>query len=84
MLVLGWLLRTILTHVLAKDLEVFKAKLTAEAASASENLRARFELAAKEHEARFSVLHQRRAEVIADLYGQLEHAHTRAKLLKRL
>ena len=59
LLVLGYVGRSIFNHALNKALEKFKGQL---------------QLAAKEHEIRFSKLHEKRAEVIAELYKLLTKA----------
>jgi len=59
LLVLGFLGRSLLSNALDKDLEKFKGQL---------------QLAATEHEIRFSRLHEKRAEVIAELYKLLVQA----------
>lgn len=75
LVVLGWLTRSVVQHWLTKDVEQFKATLLAESASASEQLKHELGLAAVEHNVRFSKLHERRAEVIAELYGLLVEAY---------
>jgi hypothetical protein len=69
--VAGWLIRTGIAARLTQDLEVFKTKLKAGADTEIERLRNSLQMAALEHQVRFSKLHERRAEVIADVYGQL-------------
>jgi hypothetical protein len=59
LLVLGFLGRSVVKSVLAKDLEEFKAKLA---------------LTTVEHQVRFSTLHEKRAEVLAELYKLLVRA----------
>ena len=56
LLVLGFLGRSLMSSVLAKDIEKFKAEL---------------HVAAVEHQVRFSKLHEKRAEVLAELYNLL-------------
>jgi hypothetical protein len=69
--VLAWLARSFGSQLLAKDLEKFKADLSATSSSASERLKHELQLTALEHQVTFSKLHERRAEVIAELYGLL-------------
>ncbi len=59
LLVLGFMGRALLSNALDKDLEKFKGQL---------------QLAATEHEIRFSRLHEKRADVIAELYKLLVKA----------
>ena len=56
---LGYFGRSLVSQVLAKDIEKFKADL---------------QLAAVEHQVRFSKLHERRAEILAELYELLVRA----------
>jgi len=75
LLLLGWLARSLGSQVLAKDLEKFKAELSAASSATTEHLKHELQRAALEHQVRFSKLHERRAEVIAELYGLLVEAH---------
>ena len=63
LLVLGFLGRSLMSAVLAKDLEKFKAGL---------------QQAGIEHQIRFSKLHEKRATVLAELYKLLVEASWRA------
>ena len=74
LLVLGWLARSLGSQLLAKDLEKFKADLAAASSSTSERLKHDLQVTALEHQVRFSRLHERRAEVIAELYSLLVEA----------
>ena len=58
-LVIGYFGRSLMMQVLAKDVAKFKANL---------------QIAAVEHQVRFSKLHKRRAEVLAELYKLLVEA----------
>src|SRR5258706_3765597 len=75
LLVLGWLARSLGSQLLAKDLEQFKASLAAASSAATERLKHDLQVAALEHEVRFSKLHERQAEVIAEAYALLVEAH---------
>lgn len=74
LLVLAWLARSFGSQLLAKDLEKFKSSLTAASCEATERLKHELQLVAHEHQVRFSRLHERRAEVIANLYVLLVEA----------
>ena len=74
LVVLGWLARSLGSQLLAKDLETFKADLAAASSATTERLKHDLQLAALEHQVRFSKLHERRAEVVAELYGLLVEA----------
>lgn len=73
--VLGWLAKAIVVQLLTKDIENFKSSLKAEAEIASQKLQHDLQLVTIEHQIRFSKLHEKRAEVIAELYGYLVQAH---------
>jgi len=73
--VLGWLSKSLISQLLAKDIESFKIALKSESESASEKLRHELEKAMIEHQVRFSKLHEKRAEVIAELYSLLVQAY---------
>ena len=64
-----------LRNDLSRDLEKFKADLSAKHDMEIERLRNDLRIAASEHETRFTRLHETRAEVIAELYKRLVHAH---------
>jgi hypothetical protein len=61
----AWLIKTALTSKLTRDTEEFKAQL---------------QKIAVEHQVRFSKLHEKRAEVIADLYERLVKDQWAARL----
>jgi len=58
-----------------EKLETHKAQLKAQSDVESERLRAQLSIAATEHQVKFSRLHDKRAEVITDLYSLLVQAH---------
>ncbi|MGH9680998.1 MAG: hypothetical protein ACRD4Y_13705, partial [Candidatus Acidiferrales bacterium] len=70
----AWVARTVVSRLLDRDIEGFKAKLKADADIEIERLKSSLEIAAREHEIRFSRLHARRAEVIDELYKFLVEA----------
>ena len=71
LVVLGFLARSVIRAWLAKDLEKFKVELKSTSDTAIERLKADLQRAAFEHQVRFSKLHEKRAEVIAQLYKYL-------------
>jgi hypothetical protein len=75
LVVLGWLCRSLGSQILAKDLEQFRTQLSAASNSAAEQLKHELHIVATEHQVRYAKLHERRAEVIAELYGFLVEAH---------
>lgn len=71
---LGFLFRSIMKHLLSKDIEVFKTRLKADSDATLASMSHDLTIAAIEHEVRFSSLHQTRAEVIAEIYRLLSEA----------
>ena len=71
---LAFLGRSFVGALLAKDLERFKADLVSASHSAVERLKADLQLAAVEHQVRFTRLHEKRAEVLAEMYRLLVEA----------
>jgi hypothetical protein len=67
----AWLTKTLITNRLALDVEAFKTEVRARADAEIERLKSTLQMAALEHQVRFSKLHEKRAEVIAKLYTQL-------------
>ncbi len=58
-----------------EKLETHKAQLKAQSDIETERLRSQLNITATEHQVRFSRLHNKRAEVIAELYGLLVQAY---------
>ncbi len=75
LVLLGWLARSFGAQLLAKDLEKFKMELSAATSNASEHLKHELQKTALEHQVRFSKLHERRGEVVAEIYSLLVEAH---------
>jgi hypothetical protein len=72
---IAWLLKSALAAWIAKDAEKFKATLKADADREIESLKHSLQMIATEHQVRFSKMHERRAEVIEDLYKKLTHLY---------
>jgi hypothetical protein len=68
---LVWLFRSLISQALARDIEGYKVKLATEHSVAIEKLKADLRAAAFEHETRFARLHERRVEILAELYKKL-------------
>lgn len=79
---LAWLTKNIITHFLDKDVEKYKRRLETEATREIEGFKSQLYMIAKEHEVRFSKLHEKRAEIIADLYSLLYKAHVTVNVLE--
>src|ERR1700722_11976115 len=69
--ILGWLGKSLLERLITRDTKQFESDLKAKADVAIETLKSTLQLKTIEHQVRFSKLHERRAEVIAKLYGYL-------------
>jgi hypothetical protein len=69
--VIGYFLRGVFSQVLSRDLEKFKADLSAKHEIEIERLRNDLRIAASEHETRFTRLHETRAQAVAELYRRL-------------
>jgi hypothetical protein len=67
----AWLIRSLIQHVLSKDVETFKNQLRTQSDLELERLRHSLKLVAAEHEKRTHLLQERRAQVIAELYSKL-------------
>jgi len=70
--VLGWLGKSLLEKTLARDSQRLEYELKAKADSAIEQLRSQLQLQAIEHQIRFSSLHEKSAETIAEVYARLQ------------
>lgn len=71
LVVLGFLAKSLMSQLLAKDLERFKASLSQASCSAMEELKHQLNLTAHEHSVRFSRLHDRQAQVVEEVYARL-------------
>lgn len=69
--VIGLLGKSLLDKLIARDTKQFETDLKAKSDTAIERLRSDLQLRSIEHQVRFSRLHEKRASVIADLYGHL-------------
>ena len=67
----AYLIKTALAQRLLLDAEGFKAQLKTSADVEIERLKVSLQMSALEHQVRFSKLHEKRAEVIAELYRRL-------------
>lgn len=66
--VVAWLIRAAISQSLVLQTEKFKMKLKAEADIEIERLKSALQMTAVEHQVRFANLHEKRAEVIAEIY----------------
>jgi hypothetical protein len=72
--VLGYLGKSLLERIIVRDTKRFETELRAKSDITMERLKNELQLSTVEHQVRFSRLHEKRAEVIADLYGLLVEA----------
>ena len=70
----AWLARSIIDQFLSKDLERFKSELASASSLSAERTRHELALAAQEKGLLLTKLHEKRAQVIAELYGLLVEA----------
>ncbi|HXX20092.1 MAG TPA: hypothetical protein VEJ46_11875 [Candidatus Acidoferrum sp.] len=70
-----WLLKSIWSQVLSRDLETFKSNLESRNAIEIERLRDELKRVAFEHETRYARLHEKRAEVLEELFKRLVKAN---------
>ncbi len=78
-LMVGWLARSIILHMLNKDVENHKLQLKHEADIQIERVKHEFQLKSAEHRIRFADFHGKRAEVISGLYEHVVRAHRAVK-----
>jgi hypothetical protein len=76
---LYWLAKFAIKHVLARNLEMHKAGLSAASTREIESLKAELSRVAREHDVVFQRLHGERAEVIKDLYLKVRALSKAAK-----
>jgi hypothetical protein len=68
---IGERIKRSIEHEYAEKLEAYKAKLAAENAIELERTRSALTIATTEHQIRFSKLHEKQAEVVAETYSRL-------------
>ena len=67
----GWLTKKLIDSQLARETEAFKIRLQGDANVEVERLKSSLQMTTLEHQVRFSKLHEKRAEVIAEVYAKL-------------
>jgi phosphate/sulfate permease len=68
-------LKSSIKHEYDEKIETHKAQLKAQSDLEAERLRSQLNIASIEHEVKFAGLHNKRAEVIAELYSLLVQAY---------
>jgi hypothetical protein len=72
----AWLIRSVLTQYLNKDIEKYKSQLSFENAKQIESLKTQLQISAKEHDIRFNKLHEIRAGILSELFILLANLKT--------
>jgi len=70
----AWLIRSLLKQLLSKDIEIHKTQLKTESDRNLETFRATLQQRATEHQILFSRLHDKRANIVAELYSKMVEA----------
>jgi hypothetical protein len=74
----AWVARSLITHWLTRNATAFESKLKADVGREMESFRNSFQIIAAEQQIRFSNLHQKRAEIVAELYKRLAQVEREA------
>ena len=69
-----WLAKSLITHVLSRNIEIYKVELKRESDKEVERLRSNLQIAAQERQIVFNKLHEQRALVIVESYKLLNDA----------
>jgi hypothetical protein len=72
---IAWLAKKILESYLAQDIEIYKSNLSNASQKEIELFKAQLQSLSKEHDVRYTKLHERRVEIISKLYTLLQEAH---------
>jgi hypothetical protein len=67
----AWLIKSLVSHFLSKDVESYKQQLQSESTVELERLRHELRLLASAHEKQMHLLQEQRAKTIAELYSKL-------------
>jgi len=81
---LAWLARTIIIQLISKDLEKFKHDLKAQADMQLAGYVADLQLIAAREQTRFNLLHQQRAQAVAEVYALISRTHRAARAFTNL
>lgn len=79
----AWLMKTLTSQFLAKDLENYKSQIQFQNQRELTKFKSEIEKTAFEHQIIFSRLHDRRAEILAELYGSIVKLYDLASLFVR-
>lgn len=78
---LAWLSKFLVSHWLTKDIERFKSELQIAATTGVEEIKAHLAQLSTEHQVRFSILHNKRAEIISEIYEKIVDAYSHTLVL---
>lgn len=77
----GWLVRSLIGQYLSKDLEGYKETLRLETELGLENLKSKLAINAVSHQIKFSRLHEKQAELVEELYFDVDRLDQLSKSL---
>ncbi len=72
--IVGYLIKKLVSSRLEREADAFKTELKRNSDIEIERLKSSLQMSANEHQIRFSKLHEKRAQVLADLYKLLVKA----------
>lgn len=75
----AWIVKSIINHVLARDIEKFKLNLQSESQQELLRLQSSLQLHEFEHQVRFSQLHERLAVATIEVYNKLQCLYSEVK-----
>ncbi len=78
---IGWLVRSLISQFLSKDIEAYKEKLSSQTQVKMEQLKSELSIAAQTQQIKFSRLHEKQAEAIETLYKDVERSDQLSKLM---
>jgi hypothetical protein len=74
----AYLIKSLVSQLLSKDIEVYKAKIKFESDKEIEHLKAELLLKSQKHQISFQKLHEQRAQIVAELYSMINELATTA------
>lgn len=77
----GWLVRSLIGQYLSKDLESYKVQLQSQTQIELENLKSQLAINASSHQIKFSRLHEKQANIVEELYFDVNRLDQLSKLL---
>ena len=74
----SWLTRSIITHVLSRNIEAYKIDLKRASDKEVEETKSKLQMVAIEHQIVFNRLHEKRAAIVAESYELIHELHSKA------